>query len=168
MSQKGYIDSVQEIKIVRAPNKGANIVEPLYYTAETKMKSVSKEEFDAFIKNYPRPLCVDVTGISDPPAISYNDFALADRWPYSIVASTFAYDNDPVGYYYVPPEKRRYRIMENCEEVFASKTGYATSAKSRQVYYAPAADEPPSEEDVVFSVKNVKSACFNEVKENDK
>ena len=165
MSQREYIDSVQEIKFVRAPNKEPNAVEPLYYTAETKMKSVSKEEFDAFIKNYPRPLCVDVTGISDPPAVSYNDFALADRWPYSIVASTSAYDDDPAGYYYVPPEKRRYLIMENYEEVFASKTGYVTGARSRQVYYAPAADEAPSEKDVVFSIKNVKSACFNEERE---
>lgn len=62
-------------------------------------------------------------GISDPPAVSYNDFELANRWPYSIVASTFLYDNNPDDYFYEPEDKRTYRIVVNHEELFESKTG---------------------------------------------
>lgn len=94
-----------------------------YYTAEPIKKNVSKEEFEKFLDNYPRKLIVDVAGMFEPPAISYNDFELANRWPYSIVASTYAYDDDPKGYYYEPEEERAYCIIENYEELFASKTG---------------------------------------------
>lgn len=95
-----------------------------FYTAEPVMKSVSKDEFKEFIKNYPRHLERDVFGACDPPAVSYNDFALANRWPHSVVASTFLYDDDPNGYYYEPEEERVYRIMSNYAECFSSKTGY--------------------------------------------
>ena len=88
-----------------------------------KMKRVLKEEFVDFINRYPYPLEKDVTGISDPPAISYNDFALADTWPESIVASTFAYDDDPEGYYYEPEDKRVYKILENYKEIYLAKKG---------------------------------------------
>ena len=96
----------------------------VFYTAKPVHKRVSKEEFDRFIENYPRPLTYDVTGICEPPAVSYNDFKLANRWPYSIVASTHIYDDDPKGYYYEPEEKRSYIIIENYQELFDSKTGY--------------------------------------------
>ena len=95
-----------------------------FYTAEEQIKEVSKREFLDFIKSYPRPLERDICGISDPPLISYNDFELANRWPYSVVASTYAYDNDPSGYFYKPEDKREYRIVANYEELFDSKTGY--------------------------------------------
>ena len=97
-----------------------------YYPVKPKMVSVSESEFKAFLTNYPRKLDYDCNATCDPPAISYNDFELADRWPYSVVASTHAYDDDPNGYYYAKPEDRRYFVMENYEEVFASKTGYKT------------------------------------------
>lgn len=99
-------------------------MENKFYTAEPKEKRVSKSEFIEFLKNYPRKLERDVCGICDPPSITYNDFELANRWPYSVVASTFAYDDNPDGYYYEPEEERIYRIVENFEELFASKTGY--------------------------------------------
>lgn len=95
-----------------------------FYTAEKIEKQVSKEEFEEFLKNYPRPLDCDVFGACDPPAVSYNDFELANRWPYSIVASTFAYSDKPGDYYYVPEERRKYFIVTNYEELFNSKTGY--------------------------------------------
>ena len=95
-----------------------------FYTTEPKYKRVSKEEFAKFLKNYPRKLDRDVCRICDPPSITCNDFKLANRWPYSVVASTFAYDDNPDGYYYKPEEERIYRIIENFEELFASKTGY--------------------------------------------
>lgn len=99
-------------------------MENKFYTAEPKEKQVSKAEFIEFLKNYPKKLDRDVYGICDPPSITYNDFVLANRWPYSVVASTFAYDDNPDGYYYEPDEERIYRVVENFEELFESKTGY--------------------------------------------
>ena len=99
-------------------------MENKFYTEEPKEKRVSKQEFIEFLNNYPRKLERDVYGVCDPPAISYNDFELANRWPYSVVASTFAYDDNPDGYYYEPDEERIYRVVENFEELFESKTGY--------------------------------------------
>lgn len=94
-----------------------------FYTADPVFKSVSKDEFDEFVNKYPRRLFVDVTGISDPPLKTFNDFELANRWPYSIVARHYCYDDNPGDYFYKPPEEREYNIMVNYEEVFDSKTG---------------------------------------------
>lgn len=77
---------------------------------------VSKDRFEQFIKNYPRELAVDVCGISEPPVITYNDFSDNRKWPDSIVARTWAYDDDPKGYYYEPPEERVYQILDEVEE----------------------------------------------------
>lgn len=94
-----------------------------FYTAEPRKRKISKEEFKNFISQYPRRLCVDVYGVSDPPSVTYNDFELANRWPYSVVANTWAYSDDPNDYFYEPEEERDYYIVENYEELFASKTG---------------------------------------------
>jgi hypothetical protein len=99
-------------------------IENKFYKAERDMVEVSKEEFINFVNNYPRPLDMDVCGVSDPPLISYNDFELANRWPYSIIASTFAYSDNPKDYFYCPPEERTYRILKNYQECFDNKTGY--------------------------------------------
>lgn len=96
-----------------------------YYSAEPKFSNVSKEDYVKFINNYPRPLNRDVFAACDPPSVTYNDFELADRWPYSIVASTCLYDDTP-GSYYEPEEKRVYQIMANYKEVFDSRTGNKT------------------------------------------
>lgn len=103
--------------------KGSGFMESqsFFYTVEPIKKRVSKEEFKEFLSNYPRKLTYDCTGICDPPAISYNDFELANRWPYSVVANTWAYSDDPKDYYYSSNPK--FYIMENYEEVFNSKTG---------------------------------------------
>ena len=63
-----------------------------YYTVQPDNKEVNKEEFQAFIDNYPRPLEFHASGISIPTALSWNDFELADRWPFSVVAHTWDYD----------------------------------------------------------------------------
>ena len=94
-----------------------------FYTAQPIRKNVTKQEFIEFINNYPRPLTKDVFGVCDPPAISYNDFELANRWPYSIVASTHLYSDDPNDYYFEPEDDRSYIIVENYKELFNSKTG---------------------------------------------
>lgn len=98
-----------------------------YYSIEPINKKVTKEEFKEFLKNYPRKLVCDVCGISEPPAVSYNDFELADRWPYSVVAHTWAYEDEPGSYYYASEKERDYYIMVNYEEVFNSRTGINTS-----------------------------------------
>ncbi len=93
-----------------------------FYTAEPVWKQVNKEEFKQFLASYPRHLDVDVTGICDPPLITYNDFTLADCWPYSVVAKTYAYDDSPDDYFYEPEEERFYAVIINHEEMFAGKT----------------------------------------------
>lgn len=95
-----------------------------FYTATPIVKNVKEEEFYNFIKNYPRKLEKDVCGIFEPPAITYNDFELANRWPYSVVAKTWYYSNDINSPFYVSPEERKYQIVSNVEELFMSKTGY--------------------------------------------
>ena len=94
-----------------------------FYTAIADTRRVSKKEFQNFIKNYPRHLELDVNGISEPPCITYNDFQLANRWPYSIVAQTFCYDDDPNDYYYCKESERKYLIVVNYNELWESKTG---------------------------------------------
>lgn len=94
-----------------------------FYTEEPQIKKVNKAEFEEFIKNYPRELEADCYYVCSPPLISYNDFELANRWPYSIVAKTFLYSDNEGDLYYKPEEQRIYEIMENHEHVFASKTG---------------------------------------------
>ena len=96
-----------------------------FYTVKPVTKIVTEEQFFEFVNHYPRKLSVDVTGISEPPLVTYNDFELANRWPYSIVAQYYYYSDDPDDYLYAPEEERYYMIMENYEEVFNSKTGNA-------------------------------------------
>ena len=91
-----------------------------FYTVEPEMVNVTKEEYESFLENYPRVLTMDCCGISEPPVITANDFELADRWPYSIVAKRWATSDNPDDYYDPNPE---YLIMKNYEEVFNSKTG---------------------------------------------
>jgi hypothetical protein len=49
-------------------------------------KKVEKAEFDTFVSTYPNRLVKDVTGICDPPMLSYNDFSSEKVWPESMVA----------------------------------------------------------------------------------
>ena len=128
-SHNFVVDEVTTWKMVindsqNKPRGGTGMLPREYfYTAEPITRNVTKEEFEEFIKNYPRKLERDVCGISDPPAVSYNDFELANRWPYSLVGSTFLYDENPDDYFYEPKDKRTYRIVVNHEELFESKTG---------------------------------------------
>lgn len=95
-----------------------------FYTVTPIKKRVTHDEFVTFVQNYPRKLTYDAYGVCDPPLVTYNDFELANRWPFSIVASTHIYDDDPKDYFYVPPEEREYYIITNYDELYASKTGY--------------------------------------------
>ena len=97
-----------------------------YYSVEPIEKRVTREEFDEFLKNYPRSLVRDVCGISGPPSVTYNDFELADRWPYSVVARTWLYSDEPGDYFYEPQDKRSYIVVVNHNELFDSRTGNKT------------------------------------------
>lgn len=77
---------------------------------------VKKMEFDNFIKNYPRPLKVDVCGIYEPPLISYNDFSEGKVWSESVVAFTFLYETNPNNPYYVSDCEKKYFILRNKNE----------------------------------------------------
>jgi hypothetical protein len=57
-------------------------------------KRVTKEEFDIFIAEYPRKLERDVSGISDPPTLTMNDFSIG-VWPDSVVAKADLYETFP-------------------------------------------------------------------------
>ena len=104
------------------------ISQDFFYTTEPIWKTVTKEELNKFIESYPRKLEVDVCCITEPPRLTFNDFELANRWPYSVVAGYFCWDDKPDDYYYKAPEERTYTIMENYEEVFNSKTGNKAGA----------------------------------------
>lgn len=95
-----------------------------WFSIEPEYQYVSYKQFKKFISDYPRVLERDACGISTPPCITYNDFELANRWPWSVVATTYLYETSPKSRDYVPPKERTYRIMTNFEEVFNSRTGY--------------------------------------------
>jgi hypothetical protein len=63
------------------------------------MREVTKEEYEEFIKNYPRPLSQDLLTITEPPILQLNDFSLGD-WPKSVVAQNRNkdYETDEVIY----------------------------------------------------------------------
>jgi hypothetical protein len=63
-----------------------------------KFKSVTREEFEAFIAIYPRPLERNVTTVCEPPCVSYNDFVRAPYWPDSVVARYVADDAGPTSF----------------------------------------------------------------------
>ena len=156
--QQYYIDGPVTIEFQHyKPEPSSNP----YYTVEPVMKRVTKEEFDAWLEAYPRHLEVDVCGICDPPSITYNDFELADRWPSSVVASTHAYDDKPGEYYYTPEEERYYSVMENFEDVFASRTRYSAKETNASPYVAPMDDDDDLGE-VLFSFNNVQPCNFTE------
>ena len=56
-----------------------------------KLRDVTQGEFEAFVRDYHRPLERDVYRACDPPYVSYNDLTLGD-WPDSVVASYIAGD----------------------------------------------------------------------------
>lgn len=82
-----------------------------FYTIEKEWKTVSKEEFNKFLKSYPRELEVDYF----MEVYTYNDFELANAWPHSIVAKIITEYSDNLA---------EYQIVANYKDVFNSKTGY--------------------------------------------
>ena len=78
---------------------------------DSQYKSVSKEEFKQFIDNYPTKLEMDVYAVCEPALITYNDFSLG-KWPDSVVARTWLYEDNPEDHYYCAPENRKYYILK--------------------------------------------------------
>jgi hypothetical protein len=85
-----------------------------------KLENVTKEQFEEFLKNYPRPLLYDYYGVCMPPLITYNDRKIADKFPNSIVALTYAYEDESKHYFYCPPEERIYQIATNLQEILTN------------------------------------------------
>lgn len=52
----------------------------------SEMRSVTKEEFDAWVAAYPRPLVRNVWRVSEPELHGWHDFSLGDG-PESLVAA---------------------------------------------------------------------------------
>jgi len=77
-------------------------------------KTVTKEEFEQFLKDYPEKLVHDVCRVCDPPMISFNDFTKAEKWPESVVAKYFDryYPTDDITYMIQEPES------DNCQHEY--------------------------------------------------
>lgn len=90
-----------------------------YYSVDPVWSNVTKTQFDNFRHNYPRELVEDASRTQYPTIISFNDYELADKNPFSIVAECEAVYNasgERTGY-------TNYKVMSNYETVYASKTG---------------------------------------------
>jgi hypothetical protein len=116
-------EALEDFKPIPVDENELTNNEKVYFSVKPIMKRTTKEEFMKYLKNYPRRLERDVFGACEPPSVTYNDFELADKYPYSVVANTFLYDDTPGGYYYKPEEDRSYYVMVNYEEVFNGRTG---------------------------------------------
>lgn len=93
-----------------------------YFNVAPEFKKVSKEEFKEYLNNYPRELVFDAYRVCEPASLTWNDFELADRWPYSIIARTSDYDEFNGTEWEIPEEERTYSVLANIEEVFANRT----------------------------------------------
>ncbi|AUR92804.1 hypothetical protein NVP1177O_39 [Vibrio phage 1.177.O._10N.286.45.E10] len=58
-----------------------------------KMLTVDKDTFDKIINSYHGELNVNVSGISEPPVKTYNDFSNGKVWPDSVVASVALFES---------------------------------------------------------------------------
>jgi hypothetical protein len=74
-----------------------------------KLTKVTKEEFENFLKSYPRQLTRDVYRVSTPEQIQYNDFTLG-VWPVSVVATHDAWGHTPGDMW--GPEPGNWRICK--------------------------------------------------------
>lgn len=90
-----------------------------YYTVDPVWTSVTQAQFDTFRHNYPRELVEDASRTQYPTIISFNDYQLADKNPFSIVAeceAVFNSSGERTGY-------TKFKVMSNFAAVYASKTG---------------------------------------------
>jgi len=77
-----------------------------------RFREVTKDELLAWVKAYPRPLEKDLDGTCDPHRLTFNDFAVAPKWPESVVA--YFYIDWGLGY----PE-HGYRVLREMPDVVA-------------------------------------------------
>jgi len=90
-----------------------------YYTVDPVWTNVTQAQFDTFRHNYPRPLVEDASRTQYPTIISFNDYQLADKNPFSIVAeceAVFNSSGERTGY-------TKFKVMSNFAAVYASRTG---------------------------------------------
>ena len=90
-----------------------------YYTVDPVWTNVTQAQFDTFRHDYPRPLVEDASRTQYPTIISFNDYELADKNPFSIVAeceAVFNSSGERTGY-------TKFKVMSNFAAVYASRTG---------------------------------------------
>ena len=90
-----------------------------YYTVDPVWQTVNQTQFDDFRHNYPRGLVEDTDRTQYPTITSFNDYELADKNPFSIVAECEAVYNaqgERTGY-------TNFKVMSNFAAVYASRTG---------------------------------------------
>jgi hypothetical protein len=90
-----------------------------YYTVDPVWTNVTQEQFDTFRHDYPRPLVEDASRTQYPTIISFNDYQLADKNPFSIVAeceAVFNSNGERTGY-------TKFKVMSNFAAVYESRTG---------------------------------------------
>lgn len=90
--------------------------EMYFYTAAPIKKEVSKEEFDEFLRNYPRPLKKKYGHHSSEVWVYFDD-ELSDYWRFSEVAIR-RYD-----WLYLENPIDDYEIVVNHEELYDTRTG---------------------------------------------
>lgn len=61
-------------------------------TTNIKNTQVTKEEFEKFISQYPNKLETDISGITEPPTKTWNDYTSGLKWPESLVCLIKMYD----------------------------------------------------------------------------
>ena len=97
-----------------------NMYREYYYTATPVWNTtITEEDFNDFLANYPRPLVEDASRTITPTVISFNDYQLADKNPFSIVAECQeVYDDDGelIGH-------NNFKVMTNYAACFNSRTG---------------------------------------------
>ena len=78
-------------------------------------RTVTKEEYDAFIAAYPnKPLSLDVAATFEPPLMTVNDFSTGKKWPDSVIAGAQIYEGYPKdGKYPYQWAPNQYFIVEN-------------------------------------------------------
>ena len=100
-----------------------------FYTAKPIIKEVSKEEFEEFIKNYPRQLERFCSHMNDE-IVCYYDKELAPYWLYNKVAKEWYSLYEPY---------TTYTIVVNYDELYNTRTGNAElfekQVKERESYY---------------------------------
>lgn len=133
-----------------------------FFSVKRIIKTVSEDEFDTFIKNYPRPLTKTIATCFDPPHISYWDKSLSSIKKYTLVADRWDYSTDPNDYFFLPKEERTGTILVNANDVYNSKMAMSNekAAEIWDEYESKIRNIKYSGDTIVLN--NVETYCLND------